>query len=92
MRSDEVYKAASQIENRYLLCSVVRASARRMHRAGTPLQGTISQVLGLMNGDFYRLQDVEDTVPPSAFSQTKTPAKGAGKVPTADHSELERAG
>ncbi len=49
MRSHEVYSALGRIENRYLLCNMVRLATRDLHKPGTPLQHTISNVLRIIN-------------------------------------------
>ena len=49
MRSHEVFSAAGRIENRYLLCNLVRIATRKLHKPGTPLQHTISNVLSMLN-------------------------------------------
>lgn len=53
MRSTEVYSAVGRIENRYLLCNMVRVATRKLHKPGTPLQSTISNVLGILNERSY---------------------------------------
>lgn len=53
MRSHEVFSAAGRIENRYLLCNMVRVATRKLHKPGTPLQTTIKNVLGIINERSY---------------------------------------
>ena len=53
MRSHEVYSAVGRIENRYLLCNMVRIATRKLHKPGIPLQKTISKVLGIINERSY---------------------------------------
>jgi hypothetical protein len=53
LRSVEVYSAVGRIENRYLLCNMVRMATRKLHKPGVPLQHTISRVLSILNARSY---------------------------------------
>ncbi len=46
MRSDLVFKALSQVENRYQLCQLASKATRKLHKPNTRLQDTTNEVLG----------------------------------------------
>ena len=48
MRSEYVFAAVNEIGNRYLLCRVASASARRLHRDSTQASETINRSLRLI--------------------------------------------
>jgi hypothetical protein len=45
MRSDLVFRATTNVSNRYLLAQVVSKAARKLHRSGTRMQDTTNDVL-----------------------------------------------
>ena len=45
MRSDLVFKALSQVENRYQLCQLASKATRKLHKPNTRLQDTTNDVL-----------------------------------------------
>jgi hypothetical protein len=46
MRSDLVFKALSQVANRYQLCQFASKATRKLHKPNTRLQDTTNEVLG----------------------------------------------
>jgi len=46
MRSDLVFKALSQVTNRYQLCQLASKATRKLHKPNTRLQDTTNEVLG----------------------------------------------
>jgi len=48
MRSEYVFAATKEISNRFLLCRVAAASARRLHREATQSSQTINESLRLI--------------------------------------------
>jgi hypothetical protein len=45
MRSDLVFKALSQVNNRYQLCQLASKATRKLHKPNTRLQDTTNDVL-----------------------------------------------
>ena len=45
MRSDLVFKALSQVANRYQLCQLASKATRKLHKPNTRLQDTTNEVL-----------------------------------------------
>lgn len=45
MRSDLVFKALSQVNNRYQLCQLASKATRMLHKPNTRLQDTTNEVL-----------------------------------------------
>ena len=45
MRSDLVFKALSQVNNRYQLCQLASKATRKLHKPNTRLQDTTNEVL-----------------------------------------------
>jgi hypothetical protein len=45
MRSDLVFKALSQVSNRYRLCQLASKATRKLHKPNTRLQDTTNEVL-----------------------------------------------
>ena len=87
MRSQDVFKATNNIENRYLLCNVIRVATRKLHRAGMPMHSTITQTLVNLNGESYL---------PSSLGEQEQPifmatAKGAVKTKPPLESLLQQA-
>lgn len=50
MRSNLLFRAADHISNRYLLCRMISASARKMNRDGIPTSQCINRSLVALNG------------------------------------------
>ncbi|HUS19603.1 MAG TPA: hypothetical protein VMZ25_08125 [Terriglobales bacterium] len=48
MRSELVFVANGNVDNRFKLCHLVRVASRRFHKAGDPIQSTINKVLSLV--------------------------------------------
>lgn len=45
MRSDLVFRALSQVKNRYQLCQLASKATRKLHKPNTRLQDTTNEVL-----------------------------------------------
>ena len=45
MRSDLVFRALSQVSNRYQLCQLASKATRKLHKPNTRLQDTTNEVL-----------------------------------------------
>jgi hypothetical protein len=45
MRSDLVFKAVSQVANRYQLCQLASKATRKLHKPNTRVQDTTNEVL-----------------------------------------------
>jgi hypothetical protein len=45
MRSDLVFRALSQVTNRYQLCQLASKATRKLHKPNTRLQDTTNEVL-----------------------------------------------
>lgn len=63
MRSDLVFHASERIPNRFLLCRVLAAAARKMHRDGVSTSQCINSSLTTMN------QQSEQSEPSSQTEQ-----------------------
>ena len=50
MRSELIFAAQVQVENRYLLCRLSSMSSRSFHRNGVAIHETINKVLLLISG------------------------------------------
>lgn len=50
MRSNLLFRAADHISNRYLLCRMISAAARKMNRDGIPTSQCINRSLVALNG------------------------------------------
>jgi hypothetical protein len=48
MRSELVFVANGNVDNRFMLCHLVRVASRRFHRTGDSIQSTINRVLSLV--------------------------------------------
>ncbi len=46
MRSDVVFEALQNIQNRYMLCQLASKATRKFHRPNTRIQETMNDVLG----------------------------------------------
>lgn len=76
MRSGLLFRAADQISNRYLLCRMISASARKMNRDGISTSQCINRSLLALNG-----------TQPNLPAEEKRPAaqpSDAGAVETQD--------
>lgn len=51
MRSEYVFAAVKEISNRFLLCRMASASARRLHQGATQPSETINKSLKLIAGE-----------------------------------------
>lgn len=66
MRSDLVYSAGIQIENKFLLATVVMRAVRRLHVASTRTEDTANQVLSdVATGRYVPTVLPEPTPPPA---------------------------
>ena len=63
MRSDLVFKALSQVANRYQLCQLASKATRKLHKPNTRLQDTTNEVLCRF-----------ETANPGAGTHEETPA------------------
>ena len=67
MRSEYVFAATREIGNRFLLCRVAAASARRLHRGSTQPSETINRSLKLIatgeSGDHEKAASPRDSLP-----------------------------
>jgi len=45
MRSDVVFEALQNIQNRYMLCQLASKATRKFHRPNTRIQETMNEVL-----------------------------------------------
>lgn len=63
MRSDLVFKALSQVTNRYQLCQLASKATRKLHKPNTRLQDTTNEVLCRF-----------ETANPGARTSAETPA------------------
>lgn len=50
MRSGLVFRASDHVSNRFLLCRMLAASARKMHRDGVSTSQSINQSLVALHG------------------------------------------
>ena len=60
MRSDLVFIASEHVNNRFLLCHVVRVASRRFHKAGASIQETVNKVLTLVSEQAYNGATVDN--------------------------------
>jgi hypothetical protein len=56
MRSGLIFAASSRFSNRYLLCRMLAASARKMHREGVSTSQSINESLQALHDAENRLQ------------------------------------
>jgi hypothetical protein len=66
MRSGLIFNASARITNRYLLCRMLSASARKMHRDGVSTSQCINNSLQALQA----AQSVEDRPAPAARGTT----------------------
>lgn len=57
MRSGLIFAASSRFSNRYLLCRMLAASARKMHREGVSTSQSINESLQALHDAESRQQD-----------------------------------
>jgi len=50
MRSGLIFRASDHFSNRFLLCRMIAASARKMHRDGVSMSHSINQSLVALDG------------------------------------------
>ncbi len=67
MRSDLVYSAGLQIENRFLLASTVMRAVKKLHIASTRTEDTCNRVLVDVAGGLYSPEAMPEIVPPTAI-------------------------
>ena len=61
MRSDLVFKALSQVTNRYQLCQLASKATRKLHKPNTRLQDTTNEVLCRFESANPEAQTSEET-------------------------------
>jgi len=77
MRSEYVFAAIKEISNRFLLCRVASASARRLHQGSTQPSETINKSLKLIaTGEPAQQENVSQPV--SRPSQASAATTGSG--------------
>ena len=64
MRSNLVYSAGLQVENRFLLATVVMRAVRRLHVSATRTEDTANQVLAEIAQGKYAPPALPEPVPP----------------------------
>ena len=75
MRSDLVYSAGLQIENRFLLATVVMRAARHLHVASTRTEDTANQVFAeIAEGKYAPPALPEPVAPPTIEALLVAPA------------------
>jgi hypothetical protein len=62
MRSGLVFNVSSRIPNRFLLCRMIAASARRMHRDGTSTSQSINNSLEALKDTKESQEDMMNNV------------------------------
>jgi len=70
MRSGLIFAASSRFSNRYLLCRMLAAAARKMHRDGVSISQSI-------NHSLQALYDAETRQPSDQAGQASAPAESA---------------
>ena len=68
MRSDLVFKALSQVNNRYQLCQLASKATRKLHKPNTRLQDTTNEVL-------CRFESANPEAETAAHSSTAQPVE-----------------
>ena len=66
MRSGLIFNVSAKITNRYLLCRMLAASVRKMHRDGVSTSQSI-------NNSLRALQDAQPEEKPDAAASAETP-------------------
>jgi hypothetical protein len=79
MRSGLIFAASSRFSNRYLLCRMLAASARKMHREGVSTSQSINESLRALH-DAESRQAVEPAGPASEPEAAATVAAGEEAV------------
>ena len=74
MRSGLIFRASDHISNRFLLCRMLSASARKMHRDGVSMSQSINQSLVALDGprDHSALAEGQVNNQPSNAEAVKT--------------------
>lgn len=67
MRSELVYSAGLQIENRFLLATVVMRAVRKLHVQATRTEDTANRVLSEVAQGMYAPAALPEPVPPPAI-------------------------
>jgi hypothetical protein len=67
MRSDLVYSAGLQIENRFLLATTVMQAVRKLHVSSTRTEDTANQVFADVASGRYVDAKLPEIVPPPAI-------------------------
>jgi len=74
MRSEYVFAATKEINNRFLLCRMTSVSARRLQIGSKQPSETINQSLRLIATAEYREQDCRDTSLENLRAEVLVPA------------------
>jgi hypothetical protein len=75
MRSDLVYSAGLQIENRFLLATVVMRAVRKLHVSATRTEDTTNAVFGeVAQGKYVRVELPVPAPPPAIDALLMAPA------------------
>jgi hypothetical protein len=76
MRSGLVFNVSTRIPNRFLLCRMLAASARKMHRDGISTSQSINNSLVALRGSKESQEDMMNNVGTSA----ETPESARGEA------------
>jgi hypothetical protein len=75
MRSGLVFNVSTRIPNRFLLCRMLAASARKMHRDGISTSQSINNSLVALRGSKESQEDMMNNVGTSAETPEGTQAE-----------------
>jgi hypothetical protein len=75
MRSGLVFNVSTRIPNRFLLCRMLAASARKMHRDGISTSQSINNSLVALRGSKESQEDMMNNVGTSAETPEDTRAE-----------------
>ena len=67
MRSELVYEAGQQIENRFLLATTTMQATRKLHISSTRTEDTLNRVLGEVAKGSYSQKNLPEVPPPAAI-------------------------
>jgi len=81
MRSTLLFRAADHISNRYLLCRMISASARKMNRDGISTAECIHRSLVALNGAGENQGSESSTYPQQPPKDGLTPADASANTP-----------
>ena len=83
MRSGLVFNVSSRIPNRFLLCRMIAASARKMHRDGISTSQSINNSLVALRGSKESQEDMMThvDVPANAVAHDQALAAAAASMP-----------